>query len=91
MLPICEKKTKEYNHRNEMRANEDAAITEAIAILNKDASFHAFQKVAATSTGATGFLQVSSVADAPRRKAAEEILLHAAGQESAGPKSFALK
>jgi len=57
------KKTKDYEQRKAMRANEDAAIAEAIAILNSDAAFASFQKTDATSTGGTGpeFLQVRAV------------------------------
>merc|ERR1719203_1174518 len=40
-----------------LRANEEAALAEAIAILNNDAAFAAFGKVDATSIG---FLQVAS-------------------------------
>jgi len=50
-------KTKEYEKRKMLRANEEAAIAEAIAILNSDNAFAAFAKTDATSTGATGFLQ----------------------------------
>jgi len=59
----CQKKTAIYEKRKTMRANEDAAIAEAISILNSDAAFATFGKVAATSTGGTGaalFLQMGS-------------------------------
>jgi len=56
LLPMCEKKAKEFEQRNMLRAQENAAISEAIAILNKDASFKTFSTVAATSTGEV-FLQ----------------------------------
>lgn len=52
----CAKKAKEFNERNMLRANEEAAISQAIAILDSDAAFEAFGKVSATSTGATGLL-----------------------------------
>jgi 5-hydroxyisourate hydrolase-like protein (transthyretin family) len=63
LLRICSDKTKDYQQRKAMRANEDAAIAEAIAILNSDAAFASFGKTDATSTGATGpaFLQVRAV------------------------------
>merc|ERR1719191_768442 len=61
LIPLCDKKKDEYNHRQSMRANEDAAISKAIAILNKDSAFETFGKASATSTGATGFLQLRSV------------------------------
>merc|ERR1719326_758486 len=60
LLVMCAEKTKEYLNRKMLRANEEAAITEAISILNSDAAFDSFGKVAATSTGATGFLQLRS-------------------------------
>jgi len=40
-----------------LRAGEEAAIAEAISILNSDAAFESFGKVDATSTGATGLVQ----------------------------------
>merc|ERR1719428_2130223 len=52
----CAKKAKEFNERNMLRANEEAAISQAIAILDSDAAFEAFGKVSATSSGATGLL-----------------------------------
>jgi ABC-type transporter Mla subunit MlaD len=64
LLAMCEEKTKEYNNRKMLRANEDAAVAEAVAILNSDESFAAFGKTDATSTGATGaaaaFIQLRS-------------------------------
>jgi len=61
LLVMCEKKTKEYNERKMLRANEDAAVAEAIAILNSDSAFEAFGKSSATKTGATsGFIQLRS-------------------------------
>jgi len=47
-------KSKEYESRKLLRANEEAAIAQAISILNSDAAFHAFGKMDATSTGSTG-------------------------------------
>jgi chromosome segregation ATPase len=57
----CTSKKKEFEHRNMLRANEEAAIAEAISILNSDAAFATFGSVAATSTGATSFIQTASV------------------------------
>jgi hypothetical protein len=54
----CSDKAKEYDERNVLRAQEAAAIAEAISILNSDSAFESFGTVSATSTGATsGFLQ----------------------------------
>lgn len=64
LLVMCEDKTKEYNERKMLRANENAAVAEAIAILNSDSAFETFGKSDATSTGATGaatrFIQLRS-------------------------------
>jgi hypothetical protein len=51
LIPMCNKKAEAYQERNEMRANEDAAVSEAISILNKDSAFATFGAVSATSTG----------------------------------------
>jgi len=64
LLPMCEEKAKGYANRKMLRANEEAAIAEAISILNSDAAFETFGTTSATSTGATGggkFLQLRSV------------------------------
>mmetsp|Transcript_14251 Transcript_14251/g.31799 ORF Transcript_14251/g.31799 Transcript_14251/m.31799 type:complete len:765 (+) Transcript_14251:83-2377(+) len=57
----CAAKAKEYDHRVLLRSNEDAAISEAISILNNDVAFKTFGNVAATSTGATSFLQSRAI------------------------------
>merc|ERR1719463_962724 len=58
LLVMCAKKAKEFEERQLMRANEEAAIAKAISILNSDAAFEAFGKVKATKSGATEFLQI---------------------------------
>jgi hypothetical protein len=58
-----------------LRAGEEAAIAEAISILNSDAAFDSFGKVDATSTGATGFIQLSESEPQLRSKAAQELIL----------------
>ena len=60
LLVMCDEKTKEYNERKLLRSNEDAAVAEAVSILDSDEAFAAFGKTDATNTGATGFLQMSS-------------------------------
>merc|ERR1719463_305831 len=55
----CAKKKAEFEKRNMLRSQEEAAIAEAIAVLNSDAAFATFGSVSATSTGATGFIQFS--------------------------------
>merc|ERR1719460_2025026 len=54
----CAKKKAEYEKRNMLRSQEEAAIAEAIAVLNSDEAFATFGTVGATSTGATGFIQI---------------------------------
>merc|ERR1719299_1964 len=53
----CAAKAKEFEKRNQLRAGEEAAIAEAISILNSDAAFASFGKVDATSTGSTGLIE----------------------------------
>merc|ERR1719207_222633 len=65
---------KEFEKRNMLRAGEEAAIAEAISILNSDAAFESFGKVDATSTGATGFIQLSET-PVLRKKASRELIL----------------
>merc|ERR1712139_591586 len=54
LLPLCETKAKGYANRKLLRANEEAAIAEAISILNSDAAFATFATTDATSSGGTG-------------------------------------
>merc|ERR1719409_421474 len=83
---MCKDKTEEYEARKQMRANEEAAIAEAIAILNSDAAFESFGKVTATKSGATGpaFLQLKSArldsADLDVRTKVQALLRAAAGK-----------
>jgi len=51
---LCEIKAKEYEKRKQFRANEEAAIAEAIAILDSDAAFETFGKTSATTGGYKG-------------------------------------
>jgi len=61
LVPMCETKASEFEQRNMFRVNEEAAISEAIAILDSDKAFNTFGKVKATSEGATAlFLQLSA-------------------------------
>jgi len=73
----CSAKKAEFEKRNMLRAGEEAAIAEAISILSSDAAFESFGKVDATSTGATGFIQLSETMSEPalRKKAAMELIL----------------
>merc|ERR1712139_366064 len=60
LLVMCAEKAKQFEARKMLRANEEAAISQAIAILNSDAAFETFGKVKATKSGATGlsFVQI---------------------------------
>merc|ERR1719197_697076 len=58
LLVMCAAKAKEFEERKLLRANEEAAISQAIAILNSDAAFESFGKVKATKSGATGLALV---------------------------------
>mmetsp|Transcript_115416 Transcript_115416/g.181608 ORF Transcript_115416/g.181608 Transcript_115416/m.181608 type:complete len:743 (-) Transcript_115416:88-2316(-) len=83
LLPLCAEKAKGYENRKILRANEEAAIAEAISILNSDDAFATFGTVDATSTGATqAFIQLRSVhkhvtGDAQTRNMAQKILQNA--------------
>merc|ERR1719443_2495572 len=78
----CSSKKAEFEKRNMLRAGEEAAIAEAISILNSDAAFESFGKVDATSTGSTGpaliqgssFLQISETPEL-RKKVSSGLLL----------------
>merc|ERR1719326_203859 len=77
LIPLCEERTKEYEVRKGLRANEDAALAEALAILNSDAAFGTFQKV-----DATDFLQRSAVnLHDTSRDRVEQLLRTAAGAQ----------
>jgi len=84
LLLMCADKAKQYEERKMLRANEDAALAEAIAILNSDAAFESFGKVDATKTGAIGgatLLQLSSRAYASARRDALQFLKSAANAQ----------
>jgi uncharacterized protein YukE len=74
----CKEKRAEFDHRNQLRAAEELAITQAVAILNSDAAFGTFGKVDATSTGATSFVQLRARAKPESYAAAAEALSNAA-------------
>merc|ERR1719440_1854340 len=71
LTQMCADKTREYEDRKMVRANEDAAVAQAISILNSDAAFDTFGGTTAAKTGATGmFLQMrkSSTATSVRKE-----------------------
>lgn len=85
----CAAKSKNYDKRVSLRQNEEAAIAEAISILNSDAAFTTFGSVDATSTGAAKeFLQLAAIHEhsqastdhEARRSKARELLWKAAAR-----------
>lgn len=64
LIKQCADKKAEFEDRKMVRANEEAAIAQAITILNSDEAFETMGAVKATTSGSTGpsFLQVGSVA-----------------------------
>jgi len=86
LAPLCDAKTAEYNERNLLRANEDAAISEALAILNKDSSFNTFGKVKATSEEVE-FVQTAAITvHSPAKGAARSLALHLLQAAGASPR-----
>merc|ERR1719361_1959485 len=61
LLEMCGEKAKEYDERCMLRSQEQAAVAEAIAILNSDAAFETFGTVSATSKEAKFFLQLKAI------------------------------
>ena len=52
----CADKTAEYEDLKMVRANEEAAVAQAILILNSAAAFESFGAPAAETSGNTGFI-----------------------------------
>merc|ERR1719174_1307030 len=71
----CAEKKKEYEHRTMLRANEDAAIAQAISILNSDAAFATFDKAGVQSFAQQSFVQLKqSETKVVRGKVLQELL-----------------
>ena len=74
----CADKTAEYEDLKMVRANEEAAVAQAIRILNSDAAFESFDATAAGTSGNTGFIllrysttvrrQVRHLLESPKEK-----------------------
>merc|ERR1719174_3658313 len=78
----CAEKKKEFEHRTMLRANEEAAIAQAISILNSDEAFATFDKA-----GVQSFVQLKSTTSeskSVRGKVVQELL-------SAGRKTHSMK
>jgi len=54
LVKMCAEKTKAFEDRKMVRANEEAAVAEAVSILNSDEAFESFGAVKATTEGGTG-------------------------------------
>jgi len=76
LLPMCEEKAKGYENRKMLRANEEAAIAEAVSILNSDEAFATFSGTDATSTGGLKFIQLHSTqkGDVKTRREVQKVL-----------------
>merc|ERR1719271_1209638 len=90
LRPMCKDKAESYQERKVLRANEEAAIAEAVSILNSDSAFDTFSTVDATSTGATkaSFLQIAKkhfpgVSDEDVRQVMQRLLRRAAAGHKA--------
>merc|ERR1719240_2543516 len=57
LVKMCEEKTKAFEDRKMVRANEEAAVAEAVSILNNDEAFETFGAVKATGT--PSFIQLA--------------------------------
>jgi hypothetical protein len=55
---LCAQKTKDYEDRKMVRSGEEAAVAQAISILNSDSAFDTFGATKAATEGGTGLLQV---------------------------------
>merc|ERR1719271_1198588 len=90
LRPMCKDKAESYQERKVLRASEEAAIAEAVSILNSDSAFDTFSTVDATSTGATkaSFLQIAKkhfpgVSDEDVRQVMQRLLRRAAAGHKA--------
>merc|ERR1719271_1157559 len=62
LRPMCAATQSQFEDRKMIRSSDEAAITQAISILNSNAGVESFGKVKATTEGGTGaaFLQVAA-------------------------------
>merc|ERR1719162_725629 len=87
LIALCAKKTKEYEDRKMIRANEEAAVAQAVSILNSDAAFDTLGATKAATEGETGFLQMRS---RTQRKSARELVLRELTRAARRTKSLRL-
>merc|ERR1719371_59090 len=71
LTEMCATKTKEYEDRKMIRANEEAAVAQAVSILNSDAAFDTLGATKSATEGETGFLQMRM---RTQRKSARELV-----------------
>lgn len=66
LTKLCKEKKAEFEERRQVRANEDAAMSQAVSILNSDEAFASFGKTKATLDGglSSALLQLPSSASA---------------------------
>jgi len=87
LVPMCKAKAMQYKERTAMRASEDAAVSEAVAILNKDSAFETFGKNDASTTGATSFLQIRrQLSEGDARTQAQALLQRACAKDKSSDK-----
>jgi len=60
LAPMCEEKEKEFTKRKMMRANEEAAISQAVAILDSDSASDTFTKTKQAFIQNPSFIQIRS-------------------------------
>jgi len=79
LLPMCDRKEKQYNVRKILRAGEETAIAKAISILKSEKAGGAedIDSGKFVQLKAKSFLQTSSVSEAATTRLAERVLKHA--------------
>merc|ERR1719399_1258071 len=86
LTAMCKEKTALYEDRKSVRAGEEAAIAQAISVLNSDDAFDTFGKVSATSGKAEAplgkFIQLKSKQMTPRQSVMKMLLLAAKDSKS---------
>merc|ERR1719146_324720 len=87
LTALCAQKTKEYEDRKMIRANEEAAVAQAISILNSDAAFDTFGATKSATEGETGFLQMRM---RTQKKSARELVLRQLTRAARRTKSLRL-
>ena len=81
LTAMCKEKTALYEDRKAVRAGEEAAIAQAVSVLNSDDAFDTFGKVTATA-GAFVQLRSQSKQMTPRQSVMKMLLLAAKDSKS---------